>query len=119
MSPSDRIEALEAEVAYLRSELTRLLTADLHRTIRTELYLGPTEAALLLALWDAKGRTVGFDQLFALLPLSNWSGDLLPIRVYICKLRAKIGAEAIHTTKGEGYALTSKGCEVVNSAIRP
>jgi DNA-binding response OmpR family regulator len=119
MTPADRIEELEAEVHYLRSELRRLHEADRALSLRAEFGVGPTEAAILLAFWAAKGRILTAEHIYSYLPLSRWDGDLLPVRVYVCKLRKKVGADCILTVKGQGYCLTLRGMVAIEAAFDP
>ena len=76
----------------------------------TPLELTPTEYRLLLALVENRGRVVTRQQLLERL----WDSDAdfvdeHTLTLNVSRLRAKLGAEYIHTVRGLGYRLAEEG----------
>lgn len=74
------------------------------------LELTPTEYRLLLALAENRGRVVTRQQLLERL----WDSDAdfvdeQTLTLNVSRLRAKLGAEYIHTVRGLGYRLAEEG----------
>ena len=74
------------------------------------LELTPTEYRLLLALAENRGRVVTRQQLLERL----WDSDAdfvdeHTLTLNVSRLRAKLGAEYIHTVRGLGYRLAEEG----------
>lgn len=112
-----RCEDLKEEIAYLKSELGMALTKDERVSFRTNLGMDTAEAAIVAALYTAKGRLVETYALSDVLPTENDDRSTNIIKVYICRIRRKIGKDAIRTVYSEGYGLTPVGLQRVAAAI--
>jgi hypothetical protein len=118
MTPQARIEDLEEQVAYLRSELG--LAEDLTKleAIRTRLGLTPTVGKMLLALRASNGRVLSNGFLSDNFTTGKDEAGKL-VHIHIHRLRSKIGPDALKTSWGQGYYLTPEGIEIVDQATQP
>ncbi|MGZ3272427.1 MAG: hypothetical protein ACXU82_03725 [Caulobacteraceae bacterium] len=111
----DRIEELEAEVAYLRSELgLQLEAADVHQ-VRTALGLSLTQCRLLIALCNAKGRPMSATLLDEILP-SLQGKDLRSskfVAQIVHQVRARLGQGLIRADGAGNYFATAAGIQLV------
>lgn len=115
MDPADRIANLEEQVAYWKS-LAKGSPA-LHIQLRAAFPTVPPQcAAIVAALYQARGRVLPHNQLLEILEsrTDQWS-ELL--RTQVCRLRHLMPAGSIVTVRGEGYCLTSKGLKHVASIL--
>lgn len=111
--PWERIAELEEEVAYLRRELNLQDDADRMDRLRRAFRLTPYEAKALERLRSTHPR-----------PLAAWRLTDTPTenetamgRVYVCRLRHKLGKQAIRVDWGIGYTLSPEGVEMVDRAL--
>jgi hypothetical protein len=74
-----------------------------------------THARLLLTLYCAKGRVVGYDTLMA--ELSTPSQETL--KVNICRIQKIAGEGLIYNMERTGYGLTPMGCGRLMAALEP
>lgn len=113
-----RCAELEEEVAYLRSELGVQQDASLVDILKVRFGLVRGWAALLAALYRAKGRCVMRAQLEEAIPNPNdRDRDDRIVSVYIALLRGALGKDAIATVWGSGYRLTESGLERVEAVL--
>jgi DNA-binding response OmpR family regulator len=118
-----RCEELEERVAWLESELglqTHALTLDLLRSAMNtgSTYKRKGAAALVAALYGAKGRPLDRLQLSERLPRGGRDGrDERVVDVYICAARKELGADIIATVWGGGYRLTDTGMARVSAIL--
>lgn len=112
-------EELVEEVVYLRSELGPAADHDRDRLViafRTTL----AETCILSALYAGKGHPVSNWRLADAAPAGRMTADrndIAAVKVWISRLRKKLGADAISTTFGLGYALTPRGIALVDAAL--
>jgi len=114
MNQAERIEQLEEEVAYLRSELGLAQEAGQVAKLR-QAGLRPTGARILLALHTSNGRVLsrGFiEDNFTSAVDSNKITD-----VYINGIRKAIGHDAVGTAWGQGFFITEVGKQRVNQLL--
>lgn len=113
-------EELEEEVAYLRGELGMTRNAAVEGILRSAFKIAPSEVTLLLALYRARGKVLSREQLNEAVP-PKWSrvedraSNL--ISVWVCRLRKKIGSDAIENQWDGKYALTATGIAKVQAAL--
>lgn len=108
-SLSARIEALEADNAYLKSELGLVIDESRVGRLAGDLHIPPQAARLLVSLIDAKGRLLSRDYLWQTLPHPNGGEEYKKLDVYISAIRRALGFNAIGTVHGMGYRLTAIG----------
>jgi DNA-binding response OmpR family regulator len=105
-----RCEDLREEVEDLKRELGLSIRQYDAHTLRLALRLDAAEASIVCALHQGKGRVISHWKLCETLPTHNedrYEDGL--IKVYISRIRKKIGAQCIRTVWGQGYALTPEG----------
>jgi two-component system, cell cycle response regulator CtrA len=114
----DRIKALEAEVAILRTAAEELVkTGDVPAAFR----LTKKEVDFLQALMGRASATK--EQLLALVYADRWGMDDEPeikiVDVFICKLRKKLKpfGVTIETLWGRGYALPVQSKETIRAMV--
>lgn len=120
MTSAELIANLREENAQLRRllkiEPSRLAEARFQRDMKLSRY----EAVLLSVLHKAGGDCVPLERLEMTLPA--FEGDdvrgLGVVRVHICRIRAKIGADAIRCAYGGGYLLTAVGLALCERVLR-
>lgn len=123
-----RCEDLEAEIAYLRSELglsvdaTRVARLTDHlRSFRYAHLRGRTGVArLLLALYDAHGRVLTRPQLLDAIPPASGDEDTRStqlIDALVWGARSALGKDAIVNLWGCGYALSPEGMAKVAEIV--
>lgn len=121
MTDADRIARLEEEnahlreqVAYLRSELGDMVTANEARALRRAIYMEPKQALILLRLYHARGRVVTHFQLAETL---GPDGTYNAVKVHLSRLRKLFGVDLVENVYGRGYALTARGLEMIGAAL--
>lgn len=115
-APIDRLALLEEENAWFRRELGLSIDATRVARVAFGLRLSLQQSRLLLALHAAGGRTLTKPQLLVATAVDAGRADdreLKIIDVIVHKVRAAIGADAISTSWGLGYALTPTGIELL------
>lgn len=105
----EEVVELREEVAYLRSELG--VELDEHRIafLRERLSVTPTCARLIQALYQAKGRPLSVPRLLEAMRSHDETGKGACVRIY--QARQALGPDAILTSVGQGYSLSSVGAE--------
>jgi DNA-binding response OmpR family regulator len=112
-------EELIEEVAYLRSELRPTLDHDRDKII-TALRTTVAETLILSALYASRGHPVSNWRLAEAAPAGRMTADrndMAAIKVWISRIRRKLGADAVLTIRGLGYALTPVGAAQVEAAL--
>lgn len=123
----DQNEALAAEVAYLRSELGLRLDADHEHRLKAAFPKGQVArglcARMVLALYQAEGRTVTALQLLDAAPPRNPASDderqHQLVTTVACHVRKALGPDAIENVWGVGYRLTETGIAKVRTILSP
>lgn len=118
MTLEERIAELEEEVAYLRSELGLTHSAGREANFRKSLGITAQESRFLMALYDARGRMLLKTQLEDAIKRGFDGKAQKVVDVYACRVRKRIGFDAIETVWGSGYRITPKGIAIVE-AIEP
>jgi DNA-binding response OmpR family regulator len=112
-------EELEEEVAYLRSELGVSVDVERVDALRNAFGVMRCVAQMIFVLRAANGRMVPNVRLDEMLP--GISRDPAYAKGYIKSLashiRRSLGADAIRTAWGQGYALTPEGIAKVDAAL--
>lgn len=112
-----RLVELQDEVALLRSLLEpKLREAEISR-IQLRLGISPQQAKILWALASSKGRIMSIEEINAALPDATHGGDRLTnhISVQVCRLRKKLGFDAIDNVWGRGFRLSTAGLALFKS----
>lgn len=113
-----RCEELEEENRALRRELSYELDRSKLDRLRSSLGMSPCELSVLWSLYSANGRVVSPAALDALIPAEeNPDRDLQVFKVWVNRIRKRLGAKAIETHWGRGYSLTDLGRLLVNEAL--
>lgn len=119
MTDADTIATLREEIVQLRTllklEPSRREMVRLQRRLRLSRY----EAVVLSALYRAGGECLSLARLEMCLPpgADDRVRGLGVVRVHICRVKSKIGAEAIAYAYGGGYRLTAKGLVLCAGAL--
>lgn len=115
----DRCAALEAEVIGLKRQLGLELFDEHVVALRDSGGLTPNEGRLMLALYEARPRTLSRGHLCDLLQRKDHAIEpyLKVIDVMVCKIRRKIGADKIDTVWGAGLRISPHGAAWVLRAI--
>lgn len=114
-----RCEELAGELAYLRSELGLRATADEIASLRAAFGLSVGQARVTLLLAKASG-SVTKAQIEEAVPRRD--EDLrcsTAPKVYICRIRHKLGQDTIANVWGAGYSLTPAGRAKIAAAMTP
>ena len=105
----DRVAELEEEIRQLRANVFGG-EIDVHR-LRTTLKITDNQARILLGLYHAGGKTISAEKLMHArartrrnYTASDYSMSLS--NVYICKIRGRLGFDAIDCHRNAGYALS-------------
>jgi DNA-binding response OmpR family regulator len=113
------IAELKEEVAYLRSELGLADASLAQHHFRKALGLTPVEGKLLWAFYSARHhmlRKYNFDEVVP--PAMGHERDYSDtFNVWVRKLRIKLGQDVILTVWGEGYRLSPRGVQLVQSVL--
>lgn len=106
------------ELAYLRSELALRVDADHIEAVRRRFVVYPCVARMLIALYQARGRTVTPGQLDQAIPekIVDERGPFF-IRALVFKARQALGPDAVECVRGQGYRLTSSGMALVGAVV--
>ena len=113
----DEIEALKAEVHYLKSELGLQRASAYKDAIERETGLSPQCAFIVSLLWSVRGRS-----LTRYFILENMPGRLFDreaidekiIDVQMCRIRRVIPKAFLRTIWGRGYCLTNEGIDYID-----
>lgn len=116
---------LKARIAVLEgnlNDLTLMLidpTADQHRALKEAFGLQANEASILLMLYRAHGRCVGHVNLIEarVKDYAKDGGSNEVLKVYITRIRQKVGKDTVATNWGKGYSITPEGITKVKAAL--
>lgn len=127
------IELVQRELNQLRDELKEAYARieelskaalnpdhyDQALVLAHTLKLTHKEAVLLLALYDGRTRVLRKDSLMDILYGSSGGREpeIKIIDVFVCKIRKKVGFDAIDCIWGAGYKLTAVGQALVYSTL--
>lgn len=112
-------EELEDEVVYLRSELRPALDHDRDQLMMA-LRMTNAETLILSALYAGRGHPVSNWRLADAAPAGRMTADrndIAAVKVWISRIRRKLGADAVLTIRNLGYALTTSGVAQVEAAL--
>lgn len=112
-------QELEDEVCYLRGELRPADNGEQGR-LMAALKTTPAETRVLLALYAGKGRPVSNWRLTEASPPARMTADrndIAVLKIWISRIRRKLGADAVLTIRHLGYALTPSGVAQVEAAL--
>jgi len=117
-----RCRELEERVADLEDQLGIERERVEKRVLLAAFGLTQTEVWYLLALWRARGRVVDPYWLLDNRPIRSLDEDkqsnpLNVVRVYMFKLRRKVGTECFASMRDEGYRLTPAGLAKIRKVI--
>lgn len=122
MRASRRIAELEAEVADLRA-IVAVLKGEAYMASATGLArkpvwakgLNPQEHALVGLLLGAYPRYVDSFDLLDGLPSTTRAQErsTAQIRLLVCRIKKQLGKDTIKCQRGEGYALTKSGHDLL------
>lgn len=104
-----RVEALENEVSYLRSELGLSIHSTHIRALR-DLGLSTHHARVVMALRSAKGRTLSVFQI-------GDAADLTPLSAKVSVCESRRWVPGIVNQRGAGYHLTKEGQAFVDDIL--
>lgn len=113
------LEKAREEIKFLRRQVNVQAETSVVDTLARMFKLTLQEAALLGALYEARGRTLSKWALEESLPKGDImrDRDIKIVDVVVCKLRRKVGAAAIDTLWGRGYGISAVGLERINAAL--
>ena len=108
----ERIEHLEAEVAYLRSEVVLDATAQQVADLADAFKLSPSQAWIVAALLNAKpGKAIRRERLLDDQPFQRPDADHFgnTVDVQMSRIRRRLGHDAVETVRAVGFRLTDAG----------
>jgi len=116
---------LRARIAVLEgnlNDLTLMLTdptADQQRALKEAYGLQGNEISILLALYRAHGRCVSIENLLQarVKDCAKNGGTDAILRVYVVRIRKKVGKGAVTNNWGVGYSITPEGITKVKAAL--
>jgi hypothetical protein len=122
VTPAERIEELEAEVAYLKSEMGLSREASDLAAVRDGLRIPRQQAQILLVLFRAYPRILTRFQVWDAID-HPYSGDDVyatnSINVRVSGIRKNLGQGIIHVSKGVGLGLTDMGAAKIGGCLKP
>lgn len=113
-----RIDVLQGLLSNMELMLQEP-TADCDRALREAFGLTPNEVSILMMLYRAKGRCVGHVNLIDARVKDHIRSSLgfEVLKVYIVRIRKKLGKDAVATNWGKGYSITPEGITKVKAAL--
>lgn len=117
---SERIEALEAEVAWLKSELATGWATDGAARLWRGWKLSPQQAAIVMELRSVWPRALREWALAERLPAPIGRSELRPsnfVKVQVHRIRKIMGEDVIETLTGFGYALAPHWVAKIDEVI--
>lgn len=115
----ERLAEAQEEIAELKRELHGRTSATFFEDVAGAFNLTGTETKLVLALYNA-GRILGVNSIMDFM-YGERDVDSEPetkiIHVFVCKVRKKMGADAIRSIWGRGYELTDIGRERLKDRV--
>ena len=122
MTPADRIEELEAEVAYLKGELGLSVKISNIRDVKSALGIARQQAEILCVLYGVYPRILTRWQLWDAIDHPSCGDDAYAsnsICVRVSGIRKKLGPEVFANERHLGVGLSQAGCELVASCLKP
>jgi len=117
----ERIDVLEGEVAYWKSEATINVNHEQCGQLALALHLTTAESWILFALYRANGKVISRQRL-----MDEHPGKKEPderegntVQVFVFRLRSKIGVDKILTAWGAGYRLSEAGIALCDQVLQP
>lgn len=110
----NRCDDLEEQVAYWKAAAGALHDQDILAGLRVNVGLSGKQAMLLDALHRRKGRPVRTSDLLDLIGSAECTDQL--IKVFVTKIRQKLGRDAIRTERAFGYAIGPAGSAAIEAA---
>lgn len=118
MTDAERIAELQAEVAYLRSELGLSIRHGHVHALCRELKVTRSQATVLLVLRAANSRGLTLEQLDERIPQTHGRPRAgFTVRVFIYQIRKQLGADVIDSMVG-GYRLSSSGFALLDTILQ-
>jgi DNA-binding response OmpR family regulator len=115
----ERIEQLEYEVEHWKREACQLIEEDLCDAIQARFDLSATEAMICTALYQRREKLMSSLRLEGMLDEERGcSLESNIVSVMICKIRAKLGEDAIETVRGRGYRLSLGALEIFDRKLK-
>lgn len=112
-------DAMREEVAELRAALGLSGSLTVRRDIAKAWGLTAGQARVVQALYDAGGRVVPRATLdHYCLTEAGAENGADSLKAHVCRIRAKLGRDAIETTYGGGYSMTDAGRTLVATSLR-
>lgn len=108
-------EALRTRVQFLEQELGLRRRDGAVAALMVRMGLSPIQAALILVLYESKGRVVSNEHLRAPTRIAS-DGSL---KASISRINSEHGGEVITNIWGQGYHLSTKGMAMVHAALEP
>lgn len=109
-----KADQLEEQVAFLKSELGIVEDAFELNRIRSALGVrGWNEAKIILRLMKAKKHVATHDLLHELVSTRHRELSSKNVDVYVCRLRKRLGDDAIKTIWGVGFEITPVGLAIM------
>lgn len=115
----DERDRLRDENDHYRNEERASVEIERVAAIRKATRLFPAPAAMLLRLYDARGRLISKERLEELVPPVRVEErvDWKVVDVYMHRIRKVLGFDVIETIWGNGYRLTPLGVAAVERAL--
>lgn len=108
---------MKDELAFYKRELGLVRGQDAEARLSTAYGLTIHEAGVLALLYRRRAIVPKGQVWDALYSNGQSEPDLKIIDVWICKLRLKLGKDAIKTTWGQGYRLTPEALAICDAII--
>lgn len=116
-----QLQDAKDEIVALRREVGLHIERRARIQFQSAFKLTVSEASVLSVLYSAKGRIVPHSTIFDALYCSRSDGGPAYgheiLKVYVLKMRHKIGGDAISTSWGVGYSLSPQGIELCEKAL--
>lgn len=121
----ERIEELEVEIAYWKSEAQEHADADVRRRIAAAFGLTPKEAWILAAFYARRGGTVTSVAIDEQSPGYKYPDERIgnSVQVMISRIRVKLGPGIVETVRNTaglhdgGYRLGAAGIALLDSIL--
>lgn len=114
----EQIEDLQAELAYVKGEMSEGEHGAMLGRLRRRWGLTPKQGAMLLLLYERAGRVVSKSAImFRLYQDADDRPDPKIIDVFLSHLRSALGHDAISTVWGLGCSLSAEGAAMVRETL--
>jgi len=119
---ADLLAERDERIACLEGELGLRANAEAMARLRSVWGVTPAEAQVLMHLHGAQGRLVNEKLIEDALPRNDHATDrsgYAIVKVYVSRLRTKLGRDVIETVWGRGYKITPEGMAKVEAILSP